>query len=97
MGSAELNPNPSANNFYYEKTCLPGVNSHEACTYRSFSFERMRKTSLEGFVKKSVQVLIIVINCTYFFDYFLYSSSIVHLILFKHFKLKKSISHLTLL
>jgi len=55
-GTADLNPNPSANNFYYEKTCLPGVSSHEACTYRSFSFERMRKTALEGFVKKSVQV-----------------------------------------
>ncbi|CAD5219322.1 unnamed protein product [Bursaphelenchus okinawaensis] len=55
-GTAELNPNPSANNFYYEKTCLPGVSAHEACTYRSFSFERMRKTALEGFVKKSVQV-----------------------------------------
>uniref|UniRef100_A0A915NQ76 PAN domain protein n=1 Tax=Meloidogyne floridensis TaxID=298350 RepID=A0A915NQ76_9BILA len=55
-GQAELNPNPSANNFYYEKTCLPAVNAHEACTYRSFSFERIRKTSLEGFVKKSIQV-----------------------------------------
>ncbi|KAI1732632.1 PAN domain-containing protein [Ditylenchus destructor] len=55
-GTADLNPNPSANNFYYEKTCLPGVSSHEACTYRSFSFERMRKTALEGFVKKSIQV-----------------------------------------
>jgi hypothetical protein len=55
-GTAELNPNPSANNFYYEKTCLPGVNAHEACTYRSFSFERIRKTALEGFVKKSIQV-----------------------------------------
>jgi hypothetical protein len=55
-GTADLNPNPSANNFYYEKTCLPGVSTHEACTYRSFSFERIRKTALEGFVKKSVQV-----------------------------------------
>lgn len=54
-GTADLNPNPSANNFYYEKTCLPGVSAHEACTYRSFSFERIRKTALEGFVKKSVQ------------------------------------------
>ncbi|KAH7729336.1 Protein NOAH-2 [Aphelenchoides avenae] len=53
-GTADLNPNPSANNFYYEKTCLPGVSAHEACTYRSFSFERIRKTALEGFVKKSV-------------------------------------------
>lgn len=53
---AVLNPNPSANNFYYEKTCLPGVSAHEACTYRPFSFERMRRTALEGFVKKSVQV-----------------------------------------
>jgi len=35
---------------------LPAVNAHEACTYRSFSFERIRKTSLEGFVKKSIQV-----------------------------------------
>uniref|UniRef100_A0A183CK59 Apple domain-containing protein n=1 Tax=Globodera pallida TaxID=36090 RepID=A0A183CK59_GLOPA len=55
-GTADLNPNPSANNFYYEKTCLPGVNAHESCTYRSFSFERMRKTSLDGFVRKSIQV-----------------------------------------
>ncbi|KAI6233806.1 hypothetical protein M3Y99_00871800 [Aphelenchoides fujianensis] len=55
-GQAQLNPNPSANNFYYEKTCLPGVSAHEACTYRPFSFERMRRTQLEGFVKKSVQV-----------------------------------------
>ncbi|VDN05995.1 unnamed protein product [Thelazia callipaeda] len=55
-GTADLAPNPSANNFYYEKTCIPGVSAHEACTYRSFSFERMRKTALEGFVRKSVQV-----------------------------------------
>ncbi|VDO64588.1 unnamed protein product [Haemonchus placei] len=55
-GTSQLTANPSANNFYYEKTCLPGVSAHEACTYRSFSFERMRKTVLEGFVRKSVQV-----------------------------------------
>ncbi|KAI6188975.1 hypothetical protein M3Y98_00412300 [Aphelenchoides besseyi] len=55
-GQAQLNPNPSANNFYYEKTCLPGVDKSEACTHRPFSFERMRRTQLEGFVKKSVQV-----------------------------------------
>ncbi|KJH48291.1 PAN domain protein [Dictyocaulus viviparus] len=55
-GTSQLTANPSANNFYYEKTCLPGVSAHEACTYRSFSFERMRKTILEGFVRKSVQV-----------------------------------------
>ncbi|PIO64851.1 PAN domain protein [Teladorsagia circumcincta] len=54
-GTSQLTANPSANNFYYEKTCLPGVSAHEACTYRSFSFERMRKTVLEGFVRKSVQ------------------------------------------
>uniref|UniRef100_A0A0K0D125 Apple domain-containing protein n=1 Tax=Angiostrongylus cantonensis TaxID=6313 RepID=A0A0K0D125_ANGCA len=56
IGTSQLTANPSANNFYYEKTCLPGVSAHEACTYRSFSFERMRKTVLEGFVKRSVQV-----------------------------------------
>ncbi|VDN55665.1 unnamed protein product [Dracunculus medinensis] len=56
VGTSDLAGNPSANNFYYEKTCLPGVSAHEACTYRSFSFERMRKTSLEGFVRKSLQV-----------------------------------------
>ncbi|OZC10778.1 PAN domain protein [Onchocerca flexuosa] len=55
-GTANLAPNPSANNFYYEKTCIPGVSAHEACTYRSFSFEHTRKTALEGFVRKSVQV-----------------------------------------
>ncbi|CAI4224501.1 unnamed protein product [Auanema sp. JU1783] len=55
-GTSELTANPSANNFYYEKTCLPAVSSHEACTYRSFSFERMRKTTLDGFVRKSIQV-----------------------------------------
>ncbi|CAJ0568805.1 unnamed protein product, partial [Mesorhabditis spiculigera] len=55
-GTGQLTANPSANNFYYEKTCLPAVTAHEACTYRSFSFERMRKTILEGFVKKTVQV-----------------------------------------
>lgn len=56
-GTANLASNPSANNFYYEKTCIPGVSAHEACTYRSFSFEHTRKTALEGFVRKSVQVL----------------------------------------
>uniref|UniRef100_A0A0N5A0H4 PAN domain protein n=1 Tax=Parastrongyloides trichosuri TaxID=131310 RepID=A0A0N5A0H4_PARTI len=55
-GTAELNESPSANNFYYEKVCLPAVSAHEACTYRSFSFERTRNTQLEGFVKKSTQV-----------------------------------------
>lgn len=34
LGTAQLAGNPSANNFYYEKTCLPGVSAHEACTYR---------------------------------------------------------------
>lgn len=58
-GTSDLAPNPSANNFYYEKTCIPGVSAHEACTYRSFSFERTRKTALEGFVRKSVQVQVI--------------------------------------
>ena len=38
------------------KTCLPGVSVQEACTYRPFSFERTRRTALDGFVKKSVQV-----------------------------------------
>uniref|UniRef100_A0A915BS32 Uncharacterized protein n=1 Tax=Parascaris univalens TaxID=6257 RepID=A0A915BS32_PARUN len=55
-GTSDMAKNPSANNFYYEKTCIPGVSAHEACTYRSFSFERMRKTALEGFVRKSMQV-----------------------------------------
>ncbi|GMT23399.1 hypothetical protein PFISCL1PPCAC_14696 [Pristionchus fissidentatus] len=55
-GTAQLAGNPSANNFYYEKTCLPGVSAHEACTYRSFSFEKTRNTTLEGFVRKSLQV-----------------------------------------
>ncbi|CEF59904.1 No mechanoreceptor potential A [Strongyloides ratti] len=55
-GTGELNEAPSANNFYYEKVCLPAVSAHEACTYRSFSFERTRNTQLEGFVKKSTQV-----------------------------------------
>lgn len=55
-GNSKLASNPASNNFYYEKTCLPGVTAHEACTYRSFSFERMRKTLLERFVKKSMQV-----------------------------------------
>lgn len=74
LGTAQLAGNPSANNFYYEKTCLPGVSAHEACTYRwgeiggrwmidsywycyrSFSFEKTRNTTLEGFVRKSLQV-----------------------------------------
>uniref|UniRef100_A0A1I7U2M6 PAN domain protein n=1 Tax=Caenorhabditis tropicalis TaxID=1561998 RepID=A0A1I7U2M6_9PELO len=55
-GTSQLTANPSANNFYYEKTCIPNVSAHEACTYRSFSFERARNTQLEGFVKKSVTV-----------------------------------------
>ncbi|KHN85518.1 hypothetical protein Tcan_13308 [Toxocara canis] len=55
-GTSDLAKKPSANNFYYEKTCIPGVSAHQACTYRSFSFERMRKTALEGFVRKSMQV-----------------------------------------
>ncbi|KAK0397831.1 hypothetical protein QR680_002291 [Steinernema hermaphroditum] len=55
-GSGQLAAKPSANNFYYEKTCLPGVSAHQACTYRSFSFERMQKTQLDGFVKKSIPV-----------------------------------------
>ncbi|CAG9536967.1 unnamed protein product [Cercopithifilaria johnstoni] len=55
-GTADLTSNPAANNFYYEKTCIPGVSAYEACTYRSFSFEHIRKTALEGFVRKSVQV-----------------------------------------
>ncbi|TMS37407.1 hypothetical protein L596_004343 [Steinernema carpocapsae] len=55
-GAGQLAPKPSANNFYYEKTCLPGVSAHQACTYRSFSFERMQKTQLDGFVKKSIPV-----------------------------------------
>ncbi|CAD6194609.1 unnamed protein product [Caenorhabditis auriculariae] len=54
-GTSQLTANPSANNFYYEKTCIPAVTAHEACTYRSFSFERTRNTQLEGFVRKSVQ------------------------------------------
>ncbi|CAI2352398.1 unnamed protein product [Caenorhabditis sp. 36 PRJEB53466] len=55
-GTSQLTANPSANNFYYEKTCIPNVSAHEACTYRSFSFERARNTQLEGFVRKSVKV-----------------------------------------
>ena len=47
-GTSQLTANPSANNFYYEKTCIPNVSAHEACTYRSFSFERARNTQLEG-------------------------------------------------
>lgn len=53
-GTSQLTANPSANNFYYEKTCLPAVSAHEACTYRSFSFERTRNTRLDGFVRKTV-------------------------------------------
>ena len=67
-GNSKLASNPAANNFYYEKTCLPGVTAHEACTYRSFSFERMRKTFLEGFVKKSMQVIVFV--SFFFFTFF---------------------------
>ncbi|KRZ56814.1 hypothetical protein T02_11883 [Trichinella nativa] len=55
-GSGILAPNPSANNFYYEKVCLPGVTAHQACSYRSYSFERTRNSRLEGFVRRSIQV-----------------------------------------
>ncbi|KFD57277.1 LOW QUALITY PROTEIN: hypothetical protein M513_01788, partial [Trichuris suis] len=55
-GSGILAPNPSANNFYYEKVCLPGINPHQACSFRSHTFERTRSSRLEGFVRRSIQV-----------------------------------------
>lgn len=35
---------------------ISGVSAHQACSYRSYAFERTRNSRLEGFVRKSTQV-----------------------------------------
>lgn len=38
------------------QVCIPDIQPEQACAYRSYSFERIRKSLLEGFVKKTLQV-----------------------------------------